>query len=101
VQRRFEADISHLRAQHVEEHRALIHDDGAIGAGVRCEPRFLSNGSGVVVHQCTDGELVDGAEAGFFADGLLGVEFFGVARKAIADPDVGRRFGLNLNAPPL
>ena len=101
VEQRFEGDVAHLRAQHVEDHRAFVHDDGAVVAGVGSEARGLRDGRGVFTHESADGEFVDGFQAGFAAGVLLGVESFGVTREAVADPDIAGGRGKNGVAPPL
>ena len=48
-----------MRAQHVEDHRAFIFDDGAVVAGVGSETRGLRNRGGIFAHQSADGEVIN------------------------------------------
>ncbi len=96
-----EGDVTHLRAQHVKKHGAFVLYHGTVIRGIGSEAGRLRDGRGILIHQRANGEFVNGAESRFLAGILLGVERFGVASKTIADPDVARRCGQNLNAPPL
>ena len=88
VEERFEGDVAHLRADHVEDHGALVHYDGAIVRGIGSEARGLGDGRGFFVHEGAYGEFVDGLQACFLAGILLGIESFGIAGQAITDPDI-------------
>ncbi len=101
VQGGFEGHVSHLRAEHVKEHRAFVHHDGTVVGGIRNQAGCLTDRRGIFIHQRANGKLVHGAEACFLAGVLLRVKGFGIARQSIADPDVTWRRWKNLNAPPL
>ena len=97
----FEGHIAYLRAQHVKKQRPLVHHYGTVVGRVGGQPRRLRYGCGIFIHQRANGKFVHGAESRFLASVLLGVERFGIASQPVANPDVARRRGQNLNSPPL
>ena len=76
VQQRFERDFAHLRAQHVKQHRALVHHHRPVIAGEGNQARSLRNRSGFLIHQRTNREVVYRAQSCLFARILLGVQGF-------------------------
>jgi len=50
VQQGFKGGVAHLRANHVEDHGAFVHDDGAIVGGVGRQARSLGDRRGFFVH---------------------------------------------------
>ena len=58
VQQRLERHVAHLRPDHVEDHRALVHHHGAIVGRIWRQPMRLGYGRSVFIHQRADGEFV-------------------------------------------
>ena len=97
----FEGHVAHLRAQHVKKQRPFVRHNGTIVRRVGRQPRRLRDRRGIFVHQRADGKFVHGTKSRFLAGVLLGVESLGIASQPVANPDVARRRGQNLNSPPL
>ncbi len=97
----FEGDIAHQAAKHVENHRAFIEHHRTVVTRIGSQPRRLGDRGCLVVHERADGKFVDGAQAGFSAGGLFGVQLFAVACQAVGHPNVAGAGGKHGVAKPL